>query len=45
MTTFACTTENASKVGLAMLHAMDVMVPSFGVGAGEAKEPLPGILA
>src|SRR6185436_17458491 len=39
------TTENASKVGLAVLKAMDVDVPSFGVLAGEAKEPLPGILA
>jgi hypothetical protein len=39
------TTENGSKVGLAVLRAMDVMVPSFGVGAGEATEPLPGLLA
>ena len=38
-------TENASKVGLAVLRALDVRVPSFGVAAGEATEPLAGILA
>jgi hypothetical protein len=38
-------TDNGSKVGLAVLRAMDVMVPSFGVGAGQATDILPGILA
>jgi hypothetical protein len=38
-------TENASRVGLAILHGLGVMAPSFGVGAGLASEPLPGILA
>lgn len=37
--------ENGSKVCMAMLQAVDVAVPSFGVGPGEATEPLPGILA
>jgi hypothetical protein len=38
-------TENGSRVGLAILQGMGVMVPSFGVGAGLASDPLPGILA
>jgi hypothetical protein len=38
-------TENGSKVLVAMLKAVDVSVPSFGVAAGLASEPLPGILA
>jgi hypothetical protein len=38
-------TENGSKVLMAMLQALEVRVPSFGVGVGEAGEPLPGILA
>jgi hypothetical protein len=38
-------TENASRVGLAVLHALGVMTPSFGVLAGMATEPLPGILS
>jgi hypothetical protein len=38
-------TENASRVGLAALHAMGVMAPSFGILAGQATEPLPGLLA
>jgi hypothetical protein len=38
-------TENASRVGLAVLHALGVMAPSFGVLAGMATEPLPGILS
>jgi len=38
-------TENASRVGLAMLWALGVEAPGFGVGAGLATEPLPGLLA
>jgi hypothetical protein len=38
-------TENASRVGLAALHAMGVMAPSFGILAGQATVPLPGLLA
>jgi hypothetical protein len=37
--------ENASRVGLALLHGLGIMAPSFGVLAGQATEPLPGILA
>ena len=39
------TVENGSKVCVAMLHAVGVKVASFGVGAGIASEPLPGLLA
>jgi len=38
------TVENGSKVCMAMLQAIGVKVPSFGVGAGMASAPLPGIL-
>jgi hypothetical protein len=38
-------TENGSRVGLAVLYALGVMAPSFGVAAGMASDPLPGILA
>ncbi|HEX2870031.1 MAG TPA: DUF1552 domain-containing protein [Polyangiaceae bacterium] len=37
-------TENGSRVGLALLHAVGVMAPSFGAEAGMATEPLPGLL-
>ena len=37
--------ENGSKVCLAMLRALGINAPSFGVAAGLANEPLPGILA
>ena len=37
--------ENGSKVCLAMLRALGINAPSFGVAAGLASEPLPGILA
>jgi hypothetical protein len=39
------TVQNGSMVLLALLHAMDVMVPSVGVGKGMATDVLPGILA
>jgi hypothetical protein len=37
-------TENGSRVCLALLHAVGVMAPSFGAQAGVATEPLPGLL-
>jgi hypothetical protein len=37
--------ENGSRVGLALLHSVGVMAPSFGVAAGMATAPLPGLLA
>ena len=37
--------ENGSKGCMALLRPMDVNAPSFGVGAGLATEPLPGLLA
>jgi hypothetical protein len=39
------TVENGSRVCLALLRALDVKADSFGVAAGLATEPLPGLLA
>jgi hypothetical protein len=37
--------DNGSKACLALLHAVDVMAPSFGSGPGQATAPLTGLLA